>query len=94
MPDQNSMEENSFIPLTEADMQQSRRSQSPGRKNQVFKKGSITKGKAKIIDHNNHHESTGMQCTPVLEDGKVIAIDVRCGCGTTQRIHLEYDETI
>jgi|GEM_PF-2215497 len=88
------MEENSFIPLTHADTRPQNGARTLSRENQVFKKGSIKKGQSKVIRHHEQHESTSMQCTPVMEDGRVTAIDVRCGCGSTQRIYLEYDETI
>lgn len=88
------MEENSFIPLSETDTLHDGSAKSSSREKQVYKKGKIKKGQTQIIGHHGQLESNSMQCTPVMVEGRVTAIDVQCGCGTTQRIHLKYDKTV
>lgn len=88
------MSDNSFIPFCELREFPNGHKKKSGPSKKVLKNKKVQHaGNRKISSnsngHSTHHE---IECTPIMQDGIVIAIDVQCGCGSNSRIHLEYGD--
>lgn len=88
------MSDNSFIPFCELrEFPNGHKKKSVPTKKVLKHKQVQSAGKRAITSQSNGHKSHhSIECTPIMEDGVVIAIDVKCGCGGNTRIHLEYGD--
>ena len=74
--------------------QQDSETASPGTpvRKRVIKKDQVRAHGHRIIEHHDEDATEGITCNPVMQNGRVIAIDVHCACGSHTRIQLEYDQ--
>jgi hypothetical protein len=88
------MSDNSFIPFCELREFPNGHKKKSAPSKKVLKNNKVQPaGNRKITSNGNgqtaHHE---IECTSIMQDGVVVAIDVQCGCGSKKRIHLEYGD--
>jgi len=88
------MSDNSFIPFCELrEFPNGHKKKSVPSKKVLKNKKVQRTGNREISGNNNSHDTDHqIECTPIMQNGVVIAIDVTCGCGSNTRVHLEYGD--
>jgi len=89
------MEDNLFVPFGEfTDYKKSDTNISSSKK--VIKKSMIQFSGERMVAHENGNGNGkhGITCIPKKTGEKITAIDIKCSCGQTARISLEYGDQI